>query len=62
MVKKGTKIWNNVVDGEIVSEDQVSETQKIILATDGIFIHVSEACGGGIIYFKNGKYVWVQQE
>lgn len=62
VIKKRTKIWDNVIDGEIVSEDQVPDNKKITLRTDGILIHEAEACGGGIIYFKNDKYVWVQQD
>ena len=62
VVKKGTKIWDNVIDGEIVGEDQVPDSKKIVLPTDGIFVHVDEASGGGTIYYKNGKYVWVQQD
>lgn len=62
ITKKGTKVWDNVVNGEIVGEDQVPETRKFILRTDGIFVHVDEASGGGIVYFKNNKYAWVQQE
>lgn len=62
VTKKGTEIWDNVIDGEIVGEDQVPENRKIILKTDGIWVHVDEASGGGIIYYKNGKYAWVQQD
>lgn len=62
IIPKGTKIWNNVVDGDLVGENEVPENQKITLTADGIFIHQDEACGGGIIYFKNGKYQWVQQD
>jgi len=62
VMKKGMKVWNNVVDGEIVGENQVPDNKKITLQTDGIFIHEDEGGGGGIIYFKNGKYVWVQQD
>lgn len=61
-IRKGTKIWDNVIDGEIVAEFQVPENKKITLLTDGIFVHVDEASGGGIIYYKNGKYVWLQQD
>jgi hypothetical protein len=61
-IKKGTIIWDNVIEGEIVVEDQVPSNRKITLRTDAIFVHVDEANGGGIIYFKNGKYVWVQQD
>jgi len=62
ITQKGTKVWDNVLDGEIVGGDQVPESKKFILKTDGIFVHVDEASGGGLIYFKNGKYFWVQQE
>ncbi|NCT93101.1 MAG: hypothetical protein GXC72_01650 [Chitinophagaceae bacterium] len=62
LIPKGTKIWNNVVDGDLVGEEEVPENKKITLTTDGILIHQAEACGGGIIYFKDGKYQWVQQD
>lgn len=61
VVRKGTKIWNNVIGGEIVSEHQVPEGRKIILKTNGILLQEDEG-GGGIIYFKNKKYIWVQQD
>ena len=55
--------WNNVnEDGEILSEEQIKEVDKIKLANDGIYMHAEESCGGGIIYLKNGKYEWIQQE
>ncbi|RYE25368.1 MAG: hypothetical protein EOP45_04855 [Sphingobacteriaceae bacterium] len=62
IIKKGTKIWNNVIDGEIIGEDQVPNNRKIILQTDGILVHEDEGGGGGIIYFKKGRYIWVQQD
>ena len=62
VIEKGTKIWNNVIDGEIVDEDQVPESKKVILKNDAIIIHENEGGGGGIIYLKNGKYIWVQQD
>ena len=62
VIKKGTKVWDNVIDGEIVGEDQIPDNKKIALKSDAIFIHEDEGGGGGIIYFKNGKYVWVQQD
>ncbi|GAA3734152.1 hypothetical protein GCM10022422_16280 [Flavobacterium ginsengisoli] len=49
-------------DGEIIGEEQVAEEDKIKLPNDGIFIHAEESCGGGVIYLKNGKYEWIQQE
>ena len=62
VIKKGTTIWNNVINGEIVNEHQVPDSNKIRLKNDGIFIHEDEGGGGGIIYFKNEKYVCVQQD
>jgi len=49
-------------DGDIIGEEQVAEEDKIKLPNDGIFIHAEESCGGGVIYLKNGKYEWIQQE
>jgi hypothetical protein len=46
--------WNNVnEEGEIVSEEEIKESDKIKLLNDGIYIHAEESCGGGIIYLKN---------
>ncbi|MDH1604061.1 hypothetical protein [Empedobacter sp. GD03739] len=55
--------YNNVSDeGEIITEDEVKDEDKIKLKNDGIFIHAEESCGGGVIYLENGKYNWIQQE
>ncbi len=62
VVKKGSKVWNNVINGEIVSEGQVPEHEKVTLKTDGIYMHLEESCGGGIILYRNGKYKWIQQD
>lgn len=59
---KGEVYFNNVIGGEIITEEDVKESDKIKLSNDGIFIHQSESCGGGIIYLKNGKFEWIQQE
>jgi len=61
-VSKGEVVWNNVIGGEIVTEDQIPEENKVKLPFDGILIHQLESCGGGIIYMKNGKFEWIQQE
>ncbi len=61
LVKKGKQVWNNVRNGEIVSKDQVDKSRIITLKTDAIYLHENEG-GGGIIYFKDGKYVWIQQD
>lgn len=60
---KGEIYYNNVNDeGEIITEAQVNEKDKIKLLHDGVFIHQAEACGGGVIYLNNGKFEWIQQE
>ncbi len=60
---KNETYWNNVnEEGEILSEEEIKESDKIKLINDGIFLHAEESCGGGIIYLKNGKYEWIQQE
>ena len=60
---KNETYWNNVnEDGDILSDEEIKESDKIKLLNDGIFLHAEESCGGGIIYLKNGKYEWIQQE
>jgi len=60
---KGDSYWNNVNDdGEIISEEEVKEKDKVVLPNDGIFIHEAESCGGGVIYLNKGKFEWIQQE
>ncbi|HEX8015097.1 MAG TPA: hypothetical protein VF465_07675 [Flavobacterium sp.] len=55
--------WNNVNgEGDILTDEEIKESDKIKLLNDGIFMHAKESCGGGIIYLKNGKYEWIQQE
>jgi len=55
--------WNNVnAEGDILTDEEIKESDKIKLLNDGIFMHAEESCGGGIIYMKNGKYEWIQQE
>lgn len=60
---KNEVYWNNVSDdGEIMADEEIKEEDKIKLLNDGIFIHAEESCGGGVIYMKDGKYEWIQQE
>ena len=63
-VPKGEIYANNVDEetGDILSENEIKEKDKIRLINDGIFIHAEESCGGGIIYWENGKFNWIQQE
>ena len=61
---KGEIYWSNIDDnGEPITEvAKVKETDKIKLLNDGIFVHVDGACGGGVVYLKNGKFNWIQRE
>jgi len=62
-VYKGTKASSNIDEetGEIMIED-VPDSLKTTLPADGIYIHASESCGGGIIYWDHEEYNWIQQE
>jgi hypothetical protein len=61
--QKGDVYWNNIgQNGDILSESEVKDKDKIILKNDAIFIHASESCGGGIIYYDNAEFKWIQQE
>ena len=35
------------------------ETEGWILPSDGIYMHIDEACGGGLLYWENEKYNFV---
>ena len=60
---KNETYWNNVnEDGEILTDYEIKEEDKIKLPNDGIFIHAEESCGGGIIYMENEELKWIQQE
>lgn len=59
---KGEVYFNNVNGGEIITEEDVQESDKIKLPNDGIYIHAYESCGGGVIYLNKGKFDWIQQE
>lgn len=60
---KGEVYFNNVSEeGDLMTEDQIKESDKIKLPNDGIFIHAAESCGGGVIYLKDGEFEWIQQD
>jgi hypothetical protein len=62
-IDKGEKISSNMDDesGEILTHD-IPDAEKHTLLTDGIYVHASESCGGGIIYWDKETYNWMQQE
>jgi hypothetical protein len=62
-IGRGTKVFSNIDEetGEILIED-LPDSLKITLPSDGIYVHASESCGGGIIYWDYAEYKWIQQE
>lgn len=63
IVKKGEKIGDNVSEnGDILSDEEIPKDKLIRLKSDAIFVHADESCGGGAVYFQNGKFHWIQQE
>ncbi len=60
-VLKREILWSNYED-DFIDFEKVPENKKVRLNYDAIFIHASESCGGGFIYWKNGKFNWLQQE
>lgn len=60
-VKKNEVLWSNYEDDFIDFKD-VPENKKVKLNYNALFVHASESCGGGFIYWKNGKFNWLQQE
>lgn len=60
-VKKGETLWSNYIDDFRNFED-VPESEKVQLDYDALFVHQSESCGGGFIFWKDGKFNWLQQE
>lgn len=60
-VKAGEILWSNY-DNDFRSLDQVPENEKVILDYDAIYVHAVESCGGGFIFWKDGKFNWLQQE
>ncbi|MDH4473951.1 MAG: hypothetical protein QE487_15195 [Fluviicola sp.] len=60
-VKGGEILWSNYED-DFRSLDQVPESEKVVLDYDAIYVHALESCGGGFIFWKNGKFNWLQQE
>ncbi|WP_103866418.1 SH3 domain-containing protein [Aquimarina sp. I32.4] len=63
MIPKGSKIYSNWDDekDDFITED-VPEHKKHTLVTDAFFIHQSESCGGGYIYWQHQKFNWMQVE
>lgn len=60
-INPGEVLWSNYEDDYIDFKD-VPENKKIRLKYDALYMHASESCGGGFVFWKNGKFNWLQQE
>lgn len=60
-VNRGNPLWSNYEDDFRNFED-VPEDEIVRLDYDAMYVHVAEACGGGFIFWKDGKFNWLQQE
>lgn len=60
-VNRGEVLWSNYTD-DFRAFKIVPSREKIILNYEAIYIHKAEACGGGFVFWKNGKFHWLQQE
>ena len=60
-VNKGEVLWSNYED-DFVDFKDVPENKKVRLTYNALYTHASESCGGGFIYWKDGKFNWLQQE
>ncbi len=60
-VPKGEVLWSNYEE-DWRDFEEVPENEKEVLTYDSFFIHADESCGGGFIFWKNGKFNWLQQE
>lgn len=61
-IQKGEVIAPTLVDeqtGDIIGED---ETKQFRLLGEGIFMHVDEAGGGGILFWNGTQYEWYHIE
>ena len=61
-VKEGTEISKTLIDKETGNIIELDLTSRKTLTTMGINITVEESHGGGIIYWENNRYQWMNQE
>lgn len=61
-IPKGEIVAPTIVDeesGDIIGDD---ESMAFKLIGNGIYMHVDEACGGGILFWNGAKYEWYHIE
>jgi hypothetical protein len=60
-VNKNEILWSNYED-DFVDFKDVPENKKVKINYNALYMHASESCGGGFVYWKDGKFNWLQQE
>jgi hypothetical protein len=60
-VQPGDTMWSNYEDGFLNFED-VPDSKTVRLNYYGLYLHNSESCGGGFVYWRDEKFNWLQQE
>ncbi|KAA3642659.1 MAG: hypothetical protein DWP98_13385 [Bacteroidetes bacterium] len=60
-VNRGEVLWSNFTD-DFRKLSEVPESEKIYLNYDALYLHAAESCGRGFVYWKSGKFHWLQQE
>lgn len=60
-VQKGEVLWSNYTD-DFRKLSEVPDSEKIYLNYDALYLHAAESCGGGFVFWKDGKFNWLQQE
>ncbi|WP_108868071.1 SH3 domain-containing protein [Aquimarina aquimarini] len=60
-VNRNETLWSNYED-DFVDFKDVPENKKVKINYNALYMHASESCGGGFVYWKNGKFNWLQQE
>jgi len=62
VVKKGDTIepnWNTETENWYEEDEIIPEEKKVYLTSDAMFIHQESSCGGAYIYWKDGKFHWM---
>ncbi len=60
-IMPGEPLWSNY-DTCFINYEDVPEHRKVRLSYNSLYMHYAESCGGGFIYWKNGRFNWLQQE
>lgn len=60
-MEPGSELWSNYTDERRDFQD-IPKEEIVVLDYDALYVHESDACGGGFIYWQDGEFHWLQQE